>query len=61
MCFQKGEDFASVAVISDNFDAGDVREFIGQLAAGRQFVVSDKSTDFFHGVLLWGNGLGFKV
>lgn len=53
MRFQKGEDFASVSAFTDDFDAGDVRELIGQLAAGRQFVVGDKSTDFFHGILLW--------
>ena len=58
MCFQKGEDFAPVPAFTDDFDAGDVRELIGQLAAGRQFVVGDKSTDFFHRILLLGKWVG---
>ena len=60
MRFQKGEDFASVSAFTDDFDAGDVLELIGQLAAGRQFVVGDKSTDFFHGILLLGKWVGVQ-
>lgn len=58
MRLQKGEDFTSIAAFTDDFDAGDVREFIGQLAAGRQFVVSDKSTDFFYEILLLEKWVG---